>query len=735
MNFSLLSGSSLAMSLLVLGPLLAHLASRRPVQRRAFGAMMLLRRVSRKLRRRRRIRDPVLMILRMALVLLMVLAAAHPVLHLPRQPAELGSSGRLVVIVDNSMSMSAPASAGAAATGQTQDQSATLLSTARSQAAESIRRLPSGVQVGLVTTAGGPGSPSGNTGALRLTPTLTDATKRVARMAESIPPTFEATDLTGALRQSRALLAGEPGEVLVFSDEAGPTLLSSSLEEMERLLASGSTVIPRKLTAQNNDNLCIASTQYAEGIEGGSLKVQVLNFGSRQVEATLSVRLPDGREMNAFVDLPAAQEPAHPSETDLPGPPGRAQELFTIPPEVQGGIASVHVLDSGLQQDDYRYFHLPRVGASRVLLVEGDPGASPTRSETYFLERALAPWGGKRSGVTPDIIGPAGMESLDPRRHRVVILANVSEPGPLAADLNAFVRAGGGLVITCGDNILPQRYNSALGSLLPAMFRESRNLVGRNALGVSVQPPDTGVPFFSPFGKKGTGSFALVHFYRLMTFEPLLRDRDSRILLAMENGMPLLLESRVGRGRVLVLAGTVDLAWGNLPVQAVFVPLVQRIIAFLGAQGGESASFHSGTTGQTLSIPLPHRRLSPSVQGPDGNTVPSTVSGGRLLFTPRTPGAFIVHLPGSSPLAMVAVNTPAPESDLRPYGSLKELEASVDPTLFQSQVELGPWLLITALVLLLLQALVASKAADSGNGRRHAQSVSTAAAHGTPIPE
>ena len=39
------------------------------------------------------------------------------------------------------------------------------------------------------------------------------------------------------------------------------------------------------------------------------------------------------------------------------------------------------------------HFHLPRIGASRVLVVDGDPGAASIDSEVYFLERALSPLG------------------------------------------------------------------------------------------------------------------------------------------------------------------------------------------------------------------------------------------------------------------------------------------------------------------------------------------------------
>ena len=94
MNVALLAPLALGLLALVAGPVLAHLARRQPTRRIEFGAMMLLQRVQKRLRRRRRLQDPWLLLLRVLAVLLAVLAATRPELRWPGVVPEDGEVGR-----------------------------------------------------------------------------------------------------------------------------------------------------------------------------------------------------------------------------------------------------------------------------------------------------------------------------------------------------------------------------------------------------------------------------------------------------------------------------------------------------------------------------------------------------------------------------------------------------------------------------------------------------------------
>ena len=64
MSLSFLAPAALVLSALCVLPIIAHMARQKPKVETPFGAMMLLKRVVKRLRRRRRIRDWFLFLLR-----------------------------------------------------------------------------------------------------------------------------------------------------------------------------------------------------------------------------------------------------------------------------------------------------------------------------------------------------------------------------------------------------------------------------------------------------------------------------------------------------------------------------------------------------------------------------------------------------------------------------------------------------------------------------------------------
>lgn len=654
-------------------PLLAHLSKQIPRTRQAFGAMLLAERLSKRLRRRRRFKDALLLLLRLLVVLLLVLTAAGLQFSYQGGVPTYAGSGRVVVIIDHSLSMSLT------------EAGSSLLSRARALAQAEIAEMPPGTQLGLVVYG---------TEAVRITPELTDDHQGVLSRIASIEPQGGASNLRDALHEARQLLAGEPGAVLLFSDEAGPDHVSLAESELALLVAGGGVVLPRPVSADPPRNLAVTEAQYGEGIEGGQVTLTVANYGEEDRETACQVTLPDGAEVSIFVDVPAG---------------GEAVERITVPREALGGVGRVDCEDPDLPFDNAAWFHLPRVGASRVLVVDGDPGDTPTRSEVYFLERALAPWGGSRTGVRPDVITPSGLSTLDPEVHRVVFLANVSNPQPFASELLTFVRNGGNLIITGGTNVTADRYDRALGPLLPAPIRRPRALAASDEPGVPLVLPDLSHELFAPFARSGRGLFTRVRARRVLTLEPYSDSDDVTTLLSWEGGLPALVERQFGAGRVMLWTGSVDLSWGDFPLQTAFMPLMQRMVAYLGGESGGTAARFDGWVGESLVLPLPDIALEPDVIGPDGEPVRAVIDGRSIVFTPKTAGAYQLSLPDAPPLAWIAVNVPPDESDVRVYKSVSRTEAELEPELFIRRIDLTPSLLGLAIAMLLAQALVSAR--------------------------
>ncbi len=665
---------ALALGLLMAGPMVAHLIRRTPKDRRPFGAMMLLRRLRRRLRRRRRIEDRTLLSLRMLAVVAMVLAVARPHLQWPGATPEFGGTGAVVLVLDDSLSMDLR-----------ETDSGTLLARAREAAIDVVKGLPSGTLVGVVRVGGT---------AERLTPSLSSDHASVIAMIQDIEQTPYGTDLGGGIRHARQLLAGAGGEVLVFTDEAGPGVVESALPEIALLTKQEGALVPRPIHAQSPQNVAVTEARYGSGPEGGTVTVRIANYGDKAVEVPATVRLPDGTEITAFIDAAA-------DET--------VEKKFTVPRVAQGGIGTVQIQDGSLASDDLGSFHLPTVGASRVLVVDGDPGLTPVASEVYYLERALAPWGRSAAlegSVLPEITSPDGLDSLDSSTHRVVFLANVADPGLWANRLVEFVNQGGSLVISLGDNVSADRTNGVLASLLPTPLRRPRVLVGPAESGIPTELPDVNEPLFAPFARGGHGEFSRIRWNQIFTVAPYEETSDVRTLLRLEGGIPLLIERKVGDGRVLLFTGTFDADWGNLPLQSSFMPMIQSMVRVLGIAGFDAGAMQNGLVGQVVEVPVTGSLAEISVVGPSG-PIPAEVERGLVRFRPLEAGAHRVVIPGMPPLAQVAVNVDPVESDVRRGASLAETAAEIDPERFMVRVPLYRWALWLALFLALVQGLLA----------------------------
>ncbi len=672
MSLSLLSPLAAALSLLVALPILAHLTRQRPTERLAYGAMLLVQRLVKRLRRRRALKDVLLMALRIAAVLLAVAAAAAPRLSWKGDIPTFEGSGRMVLLLDQSLSMALV------------DGGSTLLERAKAEASARVRSTPDGARFGVV--AFGPSSRA-------LTTEMTDDKNRVLALIADLQPTMGAGDLRGAMLDARRLLAGEKGEVFVFSDEAGPSMIPEAEEEIGRVVALGSAVLPVPIHADPPRNLAVTAAHYGDGIEGGQLTFRVANYGPTTREAPCEVVLPDGQSIPVFVDAPAG---------------GEAEARVTIPRQAASGVGRVTCDDPDLALDDSRWFHLPQVGASRVLIVDGDPGDTPVRSEVYFLERALAPWGGSSNGVVPEVVSPKGLGALDPTTHRLVFLANVADPGPFGARLRDFVRRGGSVVISVGDNITADRYNAALAGLLPSPFRGPESLADRAEEPVPLELPDTSRAPFEPFARGGRGAFTHIGAWRVMTLEPYADSGDVRTLLRFTGGVPALVSRDVGQGHVLVWTSSIDLGWSNLPLQAAFVPLTQRIAGWLGAESDGAVARVEATIGARVEVPLSDGISDVDVRGPDGSAVRATLQSGRAVFTADKPGAYEVRVTDGPRVGWVAVNLDAEESDVRRTKSLASVEAALDPEMFVRHQDLAEAAMGLSMVLLLAGALLAA---------------------------
>jgi len=179
---------------------------------------------------------------------------------------------------------------------------------------------------------------------------------------------------------------------------------------------------------------------------------------------------------------------------------------------------------------------------------------------------------------------------------------------------------------------------------------------------------------------------------RFLKYRGLAPADGDRVLARFDDGGAAIVERRVGSGRVIALASTLDGTWNDVPRHAMYLPLVHELAAYL-AQYEMPASWQ--TVGRMFDISSPVGAFvrdgqlgagsaAGGVRGvvvsPSGRQV-TLGSGGAESIELVEQGFYSVRLAGSGdrrPYA-VAVNLAVEESDL----------ASIAPEAFLSGITAG----------------------------------------------
>ncbi len=295
------------------------------------------------------------------------------------------------------------------------------------------------------------------------------------------------------------------------------------------------------------------------------------------------------------------------------------KDFFYDFPEEGTYLGKVEVQEDSLPCDDRFYFKTEASEKIRVLLIDGDPGISSFSSETFYLTLGLSPITSEVSNIQSPLsvkvvtLDEFPREKLDD--FSVIFLANVGKvTSSLTAGLMSFVREGGGVVFSLGDNVNAHEYNLALGNLLPAQLMEVKEKSKGEKKFNTINFQDFTHPILKVFAQGKEGDLTRASFYQ---YFPTQVKPWAKVVLGLEGDMPLLVEGELsypGAGRVFLFTSTLDRDWNNLPAKPVFLPLIQQMVSYLALSTLREGSGRSFLVGQDISYELGPGKLPPSVE-------------------------------------------------------------------------------------------------------------------------
>jgi Aerotolerance regulator N-terminal/von Willebrand factor type A domain len=512
-------------------PVVLHLLKREPEPRVKFAAVTLLKDAPVEYTERRRLRELVLLALRVAAFVLLALAFARP--FLPPGVA-LGSAGVTMVALDTSYSMAAPGA----------------FDRARRLARAAVGRVPTGDPVGVVTFSDLP--------ALVASPAPDHAFALSA--IDAARPGFGATRYRGALGAAVQALGGRRGTIVVVTD-----LQESGWDAGDRVSVPGSARVEIADVGPLPPDLAVTALRAA----GDRIVATVHNSGDRPRSTRARLTL-DGR---SAAEAAVTIGPRASVDVEFPGAAKR---------QTASSVAVAIDDPGGMPADDVRYAVSGSANRPSIVIVttSGDLGR-----EAFYVQQALsaatASGGFQLVGVSAAQLSTWDAARLAPDAAVVLLSTRGLERRGRVA-LEAYVKGGGGMLVAVGPDIDGDVVGDVLGPEAPLRIAAGNGKPEDRALA----PADVRHPIFQPFGG-GAATLGLVKFHTVAR----IGGSGCQTVARFTTGEAALLECMPGDGRALVLASDLGNRWNDFPLHTTFLPFLHETVRYLASGRGQADEY------------------------------------------------------------------------------------------------------------------------------------------------
>ncbi len=544
-------------------PLVLHLINRTRAKRVPFTALRFIEQSLAQQSIKYRLRELLLMALRIAMLVFLALLLSRPFLRSTTFSFAQKVQSTAVLVLDDTLSMSY------------REGDRTLWERSREEALKFLDTLNDGSRVSFYPVSEEPAP---------LTPDL----ERVRRAIREWTPGGRAAQCIPALARAAKVLEGvKTGnrEILLFTD-------------LTRVSWEGLGQAGIRLHAETA--LYVVDVGESRDRNGAVQSVSVETSGQARVHVPIQVRavVRGGEEpMERGIDLIVGGKRVDSRRVKL-DKYQLSTVTFSYAPEAGGLLQGAVRFAEGdpLPLDDERFFTVPVRDAVRALLAGDGKG-------DLFLKQALSPDGlSKRSPVAIEPAHPVELETRDLSQVDLVILSNVRSLAAASWQrLREFVRGGGGLLVFGGEEVDPSGYTPAASQgVLPLTVQGRKSEPAKSSLEIA----DPTHAVFAPFSGGMNGDLSIRAFRTWLVMEP-LPEPDSRVLARFKGSSPAIVEREIGSGRVLVFASSADPSWNDLPSYgAPYVPLMHLLVRHAIGRAGAPVS---AVVGEALSVPLPRR--------------------------------------------------------------------------------------------------------------------------------
>ncbi|MHB1688550.1 MAG: BatA domain-containing protein [Ignavibacteriaceae bacterium] len=544
-------------------PVLIHLLNLRKLKRIDFSTLAFLKELQKNKIRKIKLKQWLLLALRVLIILFLVTAFARPTLKgVAIGGTTSAAKTTAVFILDNTPSMSVVDSKGS------------YLNQAKATIKQILSQLQEGDEAALVLVG------DQNNNNVKATSNLAEFQKQV----DAVKISDESGMLNSAIVKAAKILSKSNNfnkEIYLLSDfQAGRLADQNSLSDLGQILNDK----VRLYTFPEDSHNLSGKKVFNVGIDNIKLNTQIFEK-DKPLDFTVTVTNYSNQPVtNLVVSLFIEGERSAQQSVSLS--PEESKTLTLEAPVKQTGYvdAFAEIEDDDILQDNRRYinFFIPK--EIPVIIFTGDP------ADSRFVDLALSAAGNDQTlKVTEKNLNQINSTNLS--LYDVVVVIG-SENISNYDRLNSYLNSGGNIFLTPGSKSTVQNFQSITRGLGIPSPTAAAGKVNELSNPVSFDKVDFNHPvfqdIFSSKEKKNVESPEIYYHFKIST------EGKGANVISLMDGSSFLSEYKIGKGKIFLLNTAPILSWSNFPLKNLFAPIITKSIFYLSSKDNSENQYLAG---------------------------------------------------------------------------------------------------------------------------------------------
>lgn len=539
-------------------PVLIHLFNLRKLKKIEFSTLAFLKELQKNKIRKIKLKQWLLLALRVLIVLLLIMAFARPTLEgVAIGGTTSAAKTTAVFILDDTYSMSVV------------DGKGSYFNQAKGTIHELLRQLQEGDEAALVLVS--------DKGKEEIAPTSN--LKEFAKTIDNVQLSYTSGTIHNSIIKAGDILSRSKNfnkEIYLLSDfQTGSLGKENTYSDLSRILNNKIKLYSFNYSGKEVYNIGIddlkLNTQIFEKNKPVNFAITVTNYSNRTAQ-------------NIVVSIFLNGERSSQQSVTLNGGESKVVNMEAAPKETGFVDAVAEIEDDDIMQDNKRYINLYIPKEVPVIIFSDNP------NDDDFIQLALNA-SNESSALNITVKNLDQISSFNLSQYDAVIL--IPSGNLASADkIKAYVQGGGGLLLLPGSTPNLQSFQQVTQSLNIPSPQALAGKVNEGANPISFENVEYNHPIFQNLflkeDKRKIESPDIYAHYKIST-----QGRGQNII-TLPDGSSFLSEYKIGKGNIFLFNTSPVLSWSNFPLKSIFVPMITKSVFYIASKDRNQNTFIAG---------------------------------------------------------------------------------------------------------------------------------------------